>query len=141
MAIAERDELHWTGSQHGFVCLFFRRLSSVLHNHLPKSWACMWLPVNSWTPSYLETKTDGKADLLKNYINGLHSSSYMFTYLPLELNYLYLSQNCWLKFSFSHSTFGLCPLCSTNTFSICLYGYNLTMSLFKNVLYGQFCIR
>lgn len=88
---------------------------------------------------YLETKTDGKADLLRNYINGLYSSGSEFTYLPLELNSLYLSQKCWSKFSFYHSTFGLCHLCSTNTFSLHLYNYILIISLFKNVLCGQLC--
>ena len=77
-------------------------------NHLPKSWAWVQSLVNSWTLSYLETKTDGKADLLENYINGLCSSGYMFTYLPLELNSLCLSQN-WFKSSFiSHLVFIFC---------------------------------
>lgn len=130
--------MQWTGSQHRFVCLFFWGLSSMLHNHLPKSWAWVQSSVNSWTPSYFETKTDGKADLLKNYINGLYSSGYMFTYLPLELNYLCLSQNCWLKSSFFHLTLSLCPLWSHSTFSICLYSCHLIISSFKNVFCGLF---
>lgn len=102
-----------------FCLLVFWSVGSVLRNHLPKSWAWVQPPVNSWTLSYLETKTDGKADLLENYINGLYSSGYMFTYLPLELNSLCLSQN-WFKSSFSHLPFGLSLLCSLSTF---LYAY------------------
>lgn len=75
--------------------------------------------VNSGTQSCLETKTDGKTDLLQNSIDGLHCNGSMSTYLPLRLNCLCLSQNCQLTFSFSRLTFALC-LYALNTF---LYAY------------------
>lgn len=109
MAIAERDESQWAGSQHGLVCLFFWQwvqCSITIYQKKKKklSWSAppckllnskLFKDRDRW-PSWFANK---------NSISRPCSSGSVFTCLPLEeVNSLCWCWNSGSKTTFSHGT-------------------------------------